>query len=609
MPTSLLQGRQQSRLYQSVTPQEAMRERIEQRMAAKAGREIGFMAWALKVPEPKAGRLDFFTFPFQKELYEEGVNEKEGVIQKATQVGISAWGVRWSLYHADTKGRTGLYVFPTQRDMWDFSTLRIKPTIDASVYLKSRQRPEDPDNKGMRGIGLGKVVFRGSESKRGLDSVDCDHIVFDEYDTLDWDNIPDAEMRVSSPLSPGLIRRIGVPSDTEAGINALYEASDQRKWIVKCGHCGEQQDLDFFQNVDMKRAIRICRKCQKSIEEVIGKGEWVAIHGGEGRTRGYHVSRLIVPTADIGAMIKASKKSKPYEKRVFYNKHLGLPFDEAENRLTRAAIAAAQEADGGYFMQEQVGYNGTNLVTAGVDMASVRDLNVRISEHVNEDAKRALFIGRIERMFSHESGNGPSLEELMQRFNVGMMAIDHLPDGRLSRQFAERFAGKVFVVHFDSNPVGKDMQVIKVDPEMMTASIKRTPVIDATFEMIRQQRNMLPRNLPEGYIEEMRALIRRVIEDEKGKRVVRYQKSASDIADDFAFAEAYDLAATELWIWMQTYGSLMAVEETTADDLVDFERSHLAEYGVPGAGADEDYYEGGRVDGGVFDDDDHRFRS
>jgi hypothetical protein len=87
-----------------------------------------------------------------------------------------------------------------------------------SKWLMSRKRPDDPDNKGMMGIGLGMMVFRGSESKRGLDSVDCDHIVFDEYDTLDHENIPDAEMRVSSPLSPGLIRRIGVPSVPDWGI-------------------------------------------------------------------------------------------------------------------------------------------------------------------------------------------------------------------------------------------------------------------------------------------------------------------------------------------------------------------------------------------------------
>jgi hypothetical protein len=543
----------------------AIAEKLEQKRRDRAGRTISFWDWAMKVPEPKAGPLNFRAFPFQKELYKEAEHDKEMVVQKATQIGLSAWAIRWALYHADTKGRTGLYVFPTQRDMWDFSSLRIKPTIDGSDYLRSRQSPDDPDNKGMKGVGLGVVVFRGSESKRGLDSVDCDHIVFDEYDTLDHANIPDAEMRVSSPLSPGLIRRIGVPSVPDWGIGKAYDESDQRRWNVKCGRCGEWQELDFWKNVDHDALQRICVKCHKSIEEDIEHGMWVAKYP-DRRVRGYHVSRLIVPGANLAAIIKKSKDKSPSEQTVFFTKHLGIPYANAEGRLSKEALQAAQTAGGGYV--QAPGYSGSNLVTMGVDVASSRNLNVRVSEHFAEDKKRALFIGEVSTF--------DELDSMMRRFQVNMCAIDHLPDGRLARAFAERFPGMVYLVSYDSTPNPKDSQVLKVDEDMRHVRVRRVEAIDATFEMIRSQRNHLPLDLPDDYVSNLQTLNRVVEEDELGKKTVVYKRMGP--ADDYAHAEVYDLVATEVWWLRQGLDELQREEFKPLEEMLEFQRSDIGDY-------------------------------
>lgn len=573
---------------------EALREGLTQIVTEIEGKQIGFMEWALKVPEPKAGRLNFSAFPFQRELYLEGVYDKEAVVKKATQIGMSAWSIRWCLFHADTKGRTGLYVFPTKTDMWDFSSLRVKPLVKGSRHLATRKRPDDPDNKGMMGVGLGMIVLRGSESKRGLDSVDCDHIVFDEYDTLDHANIPDAEMRVSSPLSPGLIRRIGVPSVPEWGIAGLYDRSDQRRWFVKCSHCGERQSLDFYDNIDMERAIRVCARCRKSIERDIEFGEWVAAYPDGGRSRGYHVSRLIVPGADMAGLVAASKKKSPTERTVFHNKHLGEPFVAAENRLSREMIAAAQTAGGGYTMQ--TASVGDKLITMGIDVGDTKACNVRISEHLDDGRKRALWIGEADRFFEYEQGVGPSLEGLMKRFSVKMCAIDYMPDGRMARLFAERFQGLVYIVSFDTTKDPRNPEILKVNDDMLTARVLRTAAIDATFEQIKMQQNLLPADLPEGYVEQMGALVKVHEEDEFGRKTAVYRRIGDD---DFAFSEIYDLVAHELWLYRQAMGELTDESVTTLDEELEFERSHLADYRVPSA--DQDYYAGGREEGGIFD--------
>jgi len=233
-----------------------LRERLAN-LDAGEGAPLSFFDWSLGVPEPKSGRLDFERFPFQRELYEHGTEDRDIVVMKSTQVGISAWALRWALYQADVLGRRGLYVFPTQRDVHDFSTARIKPVIDKSDHLRGRRGHADPFNKGLVGVGDGLVYFRGSESRRGLDSVDADYVVFDEYDTLAHKNIPDAERRVTGPLSAGLIRRVGVPTFPGWGIARLYTESDQRRWQVKCGSCGEWQAPEFEANVDQESHVLV----------------------------------------------------------------------------------------------------------------------------------------------------------------------------------------------------------------------------------------------------------------------------------------------------------------------------------------------------------------
>lgn len=98
--------------------------------------ELSFEEWALSIPEPK-GELDFDRFPFQRELYRASTQEREMVIKKATQVGVSAFCIRWALYRVAVRGLTALYVFPRQRQLRDFSDARIKPLIATSPVLRA----------------------------------------------------------------------------------------------------------------------------------------------------------------------------------------------------------------------------------------------------------------------------------------------------------------------------------------------------------------------------------------------------------------------------------------------------------------------------------------
>lgn len=552
---------------------DAFLDALQSDIAAQEQRRASFLDWAIKVPESK-GPLDFARWPFQRELYEQGFDDKEVVVMKATQLGLSAWLVRWALCWADMHGARVLYLFPRERQLLDFSDGRIKPLI-LGEYLRTRVPPASVMNKTLKSVGLGICYFRGSEAEAGLESIDADALCLDEHDLLVQAHIPIAERRVGGQDSLGLIRRVGFPTISEHGIHKEFGKTDQREWTVRCEFCGAWQSLKWAENIDLDRGGRVCSQCRRGPLNV-ANGEWVATYP-DRDTRGYHVTKLMLPSESImPTLIKASREQVAYRRQVFYNRDLGEPWEAEGARLTAAMLAAAQRD----YIQQQSYVEG-NPVMMGVDVASTRALNVWISEQLSDTQGRALYVGLVD---SFED-----LAKLMDRFRVNMAGIDHLPEGRLASAFANRFAGRVFIVNYSETQ--KD--VLAVDDIQRRASVRRTEAIDAAQERIRSQREYLPQNLPEGFVAQMCSNVRSVEQDDVGRVKVLYR---ADGPDDFMQALTYCLVANEcFWIRQQVgHEEITSIDEMTE---LGFERSTLHD-------TNGGEYSPGRDDGSyTFDED------
>jgi intein/homing endonuclease len=468
------------------------------------------------------------------------------------------------------------------------SDQRIKTLIRQSDYLKRRIPRTHIDRNDLKQIGQGFLYARGSRVKAALDSVPADGIVFDEYDDLTPENIPVALKRLSGEKSAGLIRRVGVPTFSDFGIHAEYEKSDMREWHVKCGSCAKELPIHFFQEqdhsahyVDLEREMRVCGNCETTLKrEWIAGGRWIARYP-ERSVLGYHISRLIVPTAHMSVVCKEFRDAhKQAEIEVFHRSTLGLPYDNDEERLSKEAIAAAISAGGNYMQgpwDHAPAVQEGSLRTAGIDVASARDLNVRISEWINPLTKRALFVGPVE--------DFNKLTEMMDIYGVNMFCIDHLPDGRLARAFVQRFAGRGYIISWGD----KQKDLIKLDTELKQVAVKRTTTISATLAQIRLQRNHLPVDLPSDYVKHLRSAIPYQEEDEKGRVVVGFRKQGDD---DYLQAEAYDLVAGE--VWYAERGIQEAREEVLQplDQLMEFRRTSVNQYEntewSPGISSDEE---------------------
>jgi hypothetical protein len=538
---------------------EHVREDRRERRQEKAGTAHTMRAWAVLVPE-RGVKLDLENFPYQREWYSEEVATARNVVwQKAAQVGMSAYAWRWAARRAEQFGDRVIYFFPTDDDVSDFGDQRIEPSIEDSAFLLSRIPAKFVRHKHLKQIGRGWLSLRGTQSKSTVQSVDADALVFDEYDYLNQKNLEQAERRLAGSMAAGRFprtRRLGYPTVAGYGINHRYERSDKRRWLVTCADCGAEQPIewknmrwrtqeggdvyregrDIYEDaMEVAEAWRACGECDASLEPPDGEragpihaGRWVASR--ESDVIGYHVPRLIVPRTDLVELVQNFRRTSPAAQEAFWNNDLGLPYSPAEAALSEEAILAACSLGGP--MRDS--YSGRNPRTAGLDVASERDLSLRISEVMPNGDRRALWIGEPE-----------DFEEALRwlrTFRVDFVVIDSMPERRMAKALVAAFGGRAVLAVYDENDRA---DAFKYDPKKNTVSVNRTEAIDAMMDSIRRRRNIPLASPPPKYVSQLMAPKRRTVEDSKGRPKRVYESTGPD-GDDYAHAEVYDMVAHQM---------------------------------------------------------------
>jgi hypothetical protein len=196
----------------------------------------------------------------------------------------------------------------------------------------------------------------------------------------------------------------------------------------------------------------------------------------------------------------------------------------------------------------------------GVDVAARSALNVRISEHLSEHTKRALWIGIVNdgrpRGAPMPGASAFEILTLMERFRVRMAVIDYMPDPRLVRAWCERHRGRVYRVGVVDN---QKAVLTRTGPEGRpdeAVNARYLEGIDATLDLIRQQANLLPDDRPEDYDDHLKArvLARQPRRTRKPREVV--QRWIRTGPDDYLQAEAYDVIATHMMYVQQAGGAI-----------------------------------------------------
>jgi len=509
-----------------LTPDQARELALARERAGRLRPDL--VSWSRAFRFEAASHLDFSRFPFQLELYEAFADRSLRAVDvmKSAQCGVSAAAVSLALYAADIWGADVLYVLPTGDDAEDFSDTRVRTAISDSGYLRSRV--VTTDNKGLKRIGEAFIYFRGSLSERKALSIPADVLILDEYDRLDQANIPRFRRRLAAPGSLKLERRFSNPSYPEDGIHRLFLASDQRRWLVRCGYCLTEApigwDEDGSHPVDEERAARVCARCRRGLSAAtIAGGRWVAQRPGAAG-RGYHISRLIVPDERIDELIGNRRQSDESAIQTHHNFDLGLPYAPRGGSLSREAVLACRR---GYEPPDSFG--GGQWVTAGVDVGRV--LHVRISRWLSNGKAVPLYLGTV--------GGFEDLARLMEAYSVNLAAVDERPEERSAREFMRAHTGRVLLVRWSGD---EQRDEISIDSDRGLLVARRTAACDRLVQAFEAQRRLLPERLPDGYLSQLTAPHRVTEENARGQKVARY---VCERANDYFFAEVHDLLARE----------------------------------------------------------------
>lgn len=142
-----------------------------------------------------------------------------------------------------------------------------------------------------------------------IKKVDLNGIFFDEYERYAGSSAESSGMEsLKSDNKYALIRRWSTPSAPDWGIDKKYQESDQHRWLIKCEHCGYEQEMSFDKNlvvVDESLIDRtsnvvqpnatkyVCQKCGGDLEASRWyNGRWATRYPNSGRSVGYYVSQL-----------------------------------------------------------------------------------------------------------------------------------------------------------------------------------------------------------------------------------------------------------------------------------------------------------------------------
>jgi hypothetical protein len=463
---------------------------------------------------------------------------------KGAQIGATETLVLRTLHgHIMNKYSQGsMYLFPTTRDVSDFSKARFDPLIQMNPFIGEHVKAageKGTDAQNIKKIGRGFLYLRGAKSTKNvggakksssaLKSAPVDRVVFDELDEMEPKMIELAKHRIMHSEIKELMY-LGTPTIPDYGVDRMYQRSDQRVWMLECTACGKETCLDLeFPNSIRRRldgsAYRACIHCLAELHP--SKGRWVAQYPSKSKDLvGWWISQLNSVYVDPSYILNMYENPPDGDLAEVMNSHLGRAYLPAENRLTQQEVFGCCGHDA-----ELLNHDGPTCM--GVDVG--RELHVVIAER---KTRQTLKIVKVTRVDSFND-----LHDLAQRFNVRSAVIDLYPETRKVREFQKSERFQVFGCQYQDSK----QSVWAWDEKDLVVKVNRTEVCDATHNLIAESGKLeLPRRSKE--LEDFAfqvCNIAKILEEntETGEKQFRYRKL--DLRDHYRHALNYCYLAAE----------------------------------------------------------------
>lgn len=480
----------------------------------------------------------------------------EMVIMKAGQMGLSERAVSGLLYDADVNRATGLYLFPNDKLVSDFSAARFGPAVESKVspYLASILVNASGEERGADKVSLKRVrdnfiyfrgaTLKGNEKSDGvrapqLESIDADSLIVDEFDVMDRRALPIARERLGgSAIKREII--LSCPSYAGFGIHREYVKTNQRIWHIKCEHCNEWNAIESLEMLvkeydALNRPLAwngmgeephlACLKCGGQMDR-LSDGEWVPKFPNVER-EGYLVLGLVSPRKSLAEIVTALQEIDESDRQQAYNKKVGLPYKSSFALSLTESILNGCRRD---YLHGRI----TGGAWCGVDVGSVMHVVIR-----DKATRDQLFAGTVATF--------EEVSNLMRIYSVTACVIDALPETHKVREFQSAHPrGKVWLAYYGGDSGTENQSFAVWNGKESKVDIDRTRALDDMLSKFTAASNniktiqhlTIPANAKDirDYYRQMCAPERQLIKNSKGNQVAVYVESE---ADHYAHAENY----------------------------------------------------------------------
>lgn len=382
---------------------------------------------------------------------------------KCSQVGFSTTAILKSIHLSKYKKANIIYLLPSKSIVKDFVIPKFNPLVASNDAIKELMG--STDNLGLKSVGTGRderfIYFRSSWDEASGIAISAHVLVADELDRSNLKAINTYKTRLDAALLDrpdlGYYWAFSNPTIEGAGVDLLYQQSDQKRWMIRCSRCNSWQELQWPESINFEQVCYICMSCQRPLSEDDRiRGRWIKTYLNRDSS-GYRISQLMAPWIPLKKIIDDSLG----DQSIFYNFTLGRAYTSKDIQITREAITKCL-------------YPTTNPMTdvaIGVDNGIVK--------HYVIGNKYGIFrIGSTE--------DWQLIEQLRNQYNA-YMVIDSNPYPTPVQKLCEKYPGKVFAHWYDEDSKDNVMIHYGEGDKRWTVHSDRTKLIDSIVADINAQ--------------------------------------------------------------------------------------------------------------------------
>lgn len=412
---------------------------------------------------PKSLPWSFENRPWQIDIIED--QSKHITCRKPTQIGMSTIFLGKMLHFADMNTVRAMFTLPRQDDVYDMVNSRLSEIIRESPYIANRIG--QINNVRMKQFGRSWLHFAEMSVEPRM--MDVDWMLNDEVNLSDQEHLEQASSRMDASKF-GYHHKISTPTIEGFGVDATFEQSDKKYWIVKCPYCSYEQSLRWDYNVghtDKDGAFLMCERCKEKLsKEVVLKGKWIPFNTGKFLYSGYQINQLMVTSIDVNKMWYDFQTMSA---KNFHNYRLGLPYTPTSGAITHEMLR-----DNCYFSEHrmQQAASRDDVYILGADQGD--DIHVVVAKmNKNNGGLEIVYANKL----SFEEGFD-ELKRIVKTFNVSFGILDALPNHHTATKTAESLKGRIKIGYFTTT------DRIYTEKEEYKVNINKTDGYDLVVEYI-----------------------------------------------------------------------------------------------------------------------------